>query len=67
MTQPWFWIDSPEALNDACAQLAQSDVIGVDTEFLRETTFAPIPALIQLGNGQQATDGIGGRHRHRVD
>lgn len=54
MTQPWFWIDSPEALNDACAQLAQSDVIGVDTEFLRETTFAPIPALIQLGNGQQA-------------
>lgn len=54
MTQPWFWIDNPETLNDACAQLAQCDVIGVDTEFLRETTFAPIPALIQLGNGQQA-------------
>ena len=54
MTQPWFWIDTPEALNDACAHLAQSDVIGVDTEFLRETTFAPIPALIQLGDGEQA-------------
>lgn len=54
MTQPWFWIDSPEALNDACAHLAQCDVIGVDTEFLRETTFSPIPALIQLGDGQQA-------------
>lgn len=54
MTQPWFWIDSPEALNDACAELAPCDVIGVDTEFLRETTFAPIPALIQLGDGQRA-------------
>lgn len=54
MTQPWFWIDNPEALNDACAHLVQCDVIGVDTEFLRETTFAPIPALIQLGDGQHA-------------
>ena len=54
MTQPWYWINTSDALDEACAQLAQCDVIGVDTEFLRETTFAPIPALIQLSSGECA-------------
>ncbi|WP_262927415.1 ribonuclease D [Phytohalomonas tamaricis] len=43
------WVATSEALKSACQALANVDVIGVDTEFMRETTFHPIPALIQLG------------------
>ncbi|ARS51586.1 ribonuclease D [Kushneria konosiri] len=46
----WHFIDTEEALERACADLATRDVIGVDTEFMRETTFYPVPALIQLGD-----------------
>ncbi|MDN6179896.1 MAG: ribonuclease D [Halomonas subglaciescola] len=46
------WIATPEALDDACAQLADADVIALDTEFFREKTFYPVTALVQLaGNG----------------
>lgn len=50
MTVAWHWVSTPAELDEACDALAQRDVIGVDTEFLRETTFDPIPALIQLGH-----------------
>ncbi len=54
MTMPtdviWHFIDTEEALERACADLATCEVIGVDTEFMRETTFYPVPALIQLGS-----------------
>lgn len=50
MTVAWHWVSTPAELDEACDALAQRDVIGVDTEFLRETTFEPIPALIQLGH-----------------
>ncbi len=46
----WHFIDTEEALERACADLATREVIGVDTEFMRETTFYPVPALIQLGD-----------------
>lgn len=46
----WHFIDTEEALERACADLATREAIGVDTEFMRETTFYPVPALIQLGD-----------------
>ena len=47
------YVDSEDALSNACADLCRFGVIGIDTEFFRETTYYPIPALIQLyGEGK---------------
>ncbi len=43
-------IQTTAALADACATLAQSDFVTVDTEFLRETTFWPELCLIQMAS-----------------
>ncbi|GED21781.1 ribonuclease D [Halomonas halmophila] len=48
------WIDTPEALDAACAEVAQADVIALDTEFFRERTFYPVPALVQFCAGDTA-------------
>ncbi|WP_111412434.1 ribonuclease D [Billgrantia lactosivorans] len=48
------WIDTPEALDAACAEVAQAEVIALDTEFFREKTFHPVPALIQFSAGGPA-------------
>ncbi|MDN3554652.1 ribonuclease D [Halomonas maura] len=48
------WIDSPQALDAACAEVARADVIALDTEFFRERTFHPVPALIQFCAGGPA-------------
>ncbi|SNY95598.1 ribonuclease D [Halomonas sp. hl-4] len=48
------WIASPQALDQACAQVADASVIALDTEFFRENTFFPVPALIQFSAGTQA-------------
>lgn len=45
------WIDTAEALDAACAVLANADVLALDTEFFRESTFHPVPALLQLTAG----------------
>jgi len=45
------WIDHPGALDAVCRHLENSRVIALDTEFMRETTFHAIPALIQLSDG----------------
>lgn len=45
-------ITSTRQLNAACIKLSQSDVIAVDTEFKRETTYFPIPCLFQLASSQ---------------
>ncbi|APE31847.1 ribonuclease D [Halomonas aestuarii] len=45
------WIDTPAALDSACAEVADADVIALDTEFFRENTFHPVPALIQFAAG----------------
>ncbi len=43
-------INTTAALEEACAKLAQSDFITIDTEFLRETTFWPELCLIQMAS-----------------
>ncbi|MFG6175821.1 ribonuclease D [Halomonas sp. THAF12] len=48
------WIDTPEALDAACAEVAGADVLALDTEFFRERTFHPVPALIQFCAGGPA-------------
>lgn len=48
------WIDTPEALDAACEAVADASVIALDTEFFRERTFHPVPALIQFCAGGPA-------------
>ena len=43
-------ISSTDQLAKACAELAQSEYVTVDTEFLRETTFWPKLCVIQMAN-----------------
>ena len=45
-------IKSDTALRDACARWAQADMIGIDTEFVRQRTFYPVPALIQVADSE---------------
>jgi len=49
----YIYIDTPETLIQTCEQLKQCNVLAVDTEFHRETTYYPEFALLQIyGNGQ---------------
>ena len=43
-------ITSTADLQNACDELAKSSFVAVDTEFMRETTFWPIPCLIQMAS-----------------
>lgn len=45
------WIDSDESLAKECRRWASLSHIGLDTEFIRERTFYPIAALIQVNDG----------------
>lgn len=46
------FIDTPEALTTLCQQLANSEWLAVDTEFLREKTYYPQLCLIQIANAE---------------
>lgn len=46
-------ITTPDALAKACAILSQAPVIAFDTEFIRETTYYPNLALIQLATNRE--------------
>lgn len=46
------WIDSADALDAACAKLSDAETLALDTEFFRESTFHPVPALLQLSAGE---------------
>lgn len=54
LTPEIHWIDTPVALDAACAEVADAPVIALDTEFFRERTFHPVPALIQFSAGGPA-------------
>ncbi|WP_447046162.1 ribonuclease D [Vreelandella sp. H-I2] len=54
LTPSFQWLDTPEALDAACDQVADASVIALDTEFFRENTFFPVPALIQFTAGELA-------------
>ena len=42
------YLDTPTALAEACASIAGATCISVDTEFVRENTYYPIPCLVQI-------------------
>lgn len=46
------WIDTDDALDAACAKLSDVETLALDTEFFRESTFHPVPALLQLSAGE---------------
>jgi ribonuclease D len=43
-------IETTAELEAACKELAKSEFITIDTEFLRETTFWPVLCLIQMAS-----------------
>jgi len=48
----WSFITTTKALEEACDIWVKTGVIGLDTEFFRETTYFPRPALIQVAGAQ---------------
>lgn len=48
------FVDTPEALADLAQQLAGSEWLALDTEFIREKTYWPRLCLIQVSNGELA-------------
>ncbi len=49
----WIWIEDDATLAEHCQRWSQLDHIALDTEFIRERTFYPIAALIQINDGKQ--------------
>ncbi|MFG6668066.1 ribonuclease D [Halomonas sp. HNIBRBA4712] len=55
LTSPSYrWIETAEQLDAACRDVEGASVIALDTEFFRENTFFPVPALIQFAAGDLA-------------
>ena len=46
------YIDSDQKLADFCAQVATAEYCAVDTEFVREKTYYPVLALVQIATEQ---------------
>jgi len=47
------FIDTQDRLKEICQKFSQSEFLAVDTEFVRQATYYPILALIQICDGQQ--------------
>ena len=48
----WEWVDSEAKLASCLGALAHADAVAVDTEFVRERTYYPKVALLQLSDGE---------------
>lgn len=46
------WVDTTQELNLLCQRWQQQAAIALDTEFMRTSTYYPIAALFQVGDGQ---------------
>lgn len=53
MTEQPIYLRDNAQLADAAAQWQDAALLALDTEFVRETTFYPIPGLVQVGDGQR--------------
>ena len=47
-------IENEQQLQELCKQLSHEETIAIDTEFIRENTFFPIIALIQVASKNNA-------------
>lgn len=47
------WIDQASDASAILDEYATRDVIAVDTEFMRTVTFLPVPAVVQIGDGEK--------------
>lgn len=50
----WQWVDSDAALATALTAMADATVLAIDTEFMRQSTFFPEVALLQVCTGDLA-------------
>src|SRR5690554_4358292 len=50
-TEP-VWVTETAELERLCERWSQQGAVAVDTEFMRTSTFFPIAALFQVGDGQ---------------
>lgn len=46
------WVDSSEELAELCRKWRGQKAVALDTEFMRSRTFYPLPALVQVGDGE---------------
>ncbi len=47
-------LSEPGHISSHCDRIINADAIGVDTEFVRERTYFPIPGLLQFSDGVEA-------------
>ena len=45
------WIDSNERLEECCGKWEEAQLLALDTEFVRTTTYYPIAGLLQINDG----------------
>lgn len=50
--QPVIWVDQQLQLDELCQHWLSSQLLAVDTEFMRTNTFYPQPALLQVNDGE---------------
>lgn len=49
------WVDSDQLLEEKCSQWRETEVLALDTEFIRTNTYYPLAGLIQVNDGQSNT------------
>src|SRR5215469_11566836 len=52
MSDPYLYVDTPQALESLCARLRGQPWIAVDTEFMRERTYYPELCLVQVATDE---------------